>query len=614
MSNIQNIDISLQEIVKNISRDSYLIPKFQRDFVWKTKDILDLGDSMIRGYPISSLLIMAENGTLNVGSHGLSKDDPPVDYEHKNEDNEIKFYILDGQQRLTSISKLFLTFDNKKKEYNEYYFDLLAILVEKFPEDDIQNDIGIQADCSVSKITDIFCKNFHISKDTKDRSEKPTRQNNRFISGKSIIDNKFGSVVSKFLRVFKNASEDNIDKYTDHLNAVLGSVGGYSIPATVIASDSELGVVIRVFEKVNSTGKKLTLFDLINAKSFQVKNESYKVGLSDYLTNEILKIISDRQDFKLGVYSFLKYDENNMGFEKLDKIIRIFEISYLLRKDAVPSIFQSTMLRKEPEFWFEMWNENGFKMLEIMSWMEDQGVIDIGQITFLEYAMAIFLANKKSFDLAKFKTEIKKYSLYLSLSDTGFNKSNLNTVERIYSISKQMTNSHESEKYNYDSPHRSPGLTADKVLDITSSKNSKFKAIMNIFYIDKTKGKFTVDISGNSIRTIDKSKMDYHHIFPKSRVKKLTSESKFNSIANFVLIDSITNRENIKDKIPKEYFSSINGQSEGKFHCDQNLIDIDAAMKIEGENDAEEFIKNRASMIAETINSYFEQNLTKKSS
>jgi hypothetical protein len=92
-----------------------------------------------------------------------------------------------------------------------------------------------------------------------------------------------------------------------------------------------------------------------------------------------------------------------------------------------------------------------------------------------------------------------------------------------------MTDSHESEKYNYDSPRSNPNLTADQVLDITTS-NSKFKAIMNIFYIEKTQAKFTVDISGNLIRTIDKSKMDHHHIFPKSRVSNFTSKSKFNSI------------------------------------------------------------------------------------
>jgi len=597
MSNIQNIDISLQEVVKNISKNSYLIPKFQRDFVWKPKDILDLGDSMIRGYPISSLLIMAENGTLNVGSHSLSKDDPPNDYEHKSDDNEVKFYLLDGQQRLTSISKLFLNFDNK----NEYYFDLLAILVEKFPNDDIKNDTGIKNSCLISKITDIFCRNFPISKD---RSEKPTRHNNRFISGKNIIDNKFGSVVNKFLRVFKDASEYNIDKYTDHLNAILGAVGGYSIPATVIASDSELGVVIRVFEKVNSTGKKLTLFDLINAKSFQVKNESYKGGLSDYLTNEIIKIISDKQDLKLGVNNFLKYDENNRGFEKLDKIIRIFEIADLLKKQSVPSIFQSTMLMKEPEFWFEMWNDNGSKMLEIMSWMEYEGLIDIGQITFLEYATAIFIANSKSFDIIKFKTEIKKYSLYLSLSSTGFSKSNLDTVERIYSLSKQMTDSHESKKYTYDSPSSNPNLTADKVLEITTS-SSRFKAIMNIFYLDKIEGKFTADITGNPIKDRDRSKMDNHHIFPKSRVTDFTAKSQFNSIANFVLIDNTVNRESIRDKSPKEYFSTINLQDNGKFYCEQNLIDIDEAMRIENESEAKGFIKNRASIIAKLINAYF---------
>lgn len=598
MSNIQNIDISLQEIVKNISKDSYLIPKFQRDFVWKTTDILDLGDSMIRGYPISSLLIMAENGSLNVGSHSLSKDDPPSDYEHRSDDNDVKFYILDGQQRLTSISRLFLNFDTK----NEYYFDLLAILVEKFPDDEIQNDTGIKERCLTSKITDIFCRNFAISKD---KSEKPTRQNNRFISGKNIIDNKFGSVVSKFLRVFKDADEDTIDKYTDHLNAILGSVGGYSIPATVIASDSELGIVIRVFEKVNSTGKKLTLFDLINAKSFQIKNELYKKGLSDYLTNKITDATSNNQSLKVGVNNFLKYDDDNRVFEKLDKIIRIFEIAYLLKRQFAPSIFKSAMLMKEAEFWFEMWNSNGSKMLEIMSWMESEGLIDIGQITFLEYAMAIFIANPKSFELAKFKKEIKKYALYLSLSGIGFSKSNLDTVERIYSLSKQITDGHESNQNTYDSPSSSPNLNADQVLEITTS-GSKFKAIMNIFYLDKIKGKFTVDITGNAIKNLDKSIMDNHHIFPKSRVTNFKAKSKFNSIANFVVVDSVANRINIKDKSPKTYFSEINSQDDGKFFCEQNLIDFNEVVKIEMESEAEIFIRRRAIKIAEIVNSFFD--------
>ncbi len=117
MRNIQNIDIDLKEIVKSIKNNTYLIPKFQRGFVWKTGDISDLGDSIIRGYPISSLLTMPENGTLTVGSSNLVKDDfPTICNDEDNETKNYKNYILDGQQRITSISKLFLSYDNK----NEY--------------------------------------------------------------------------------------------------------------------------------------------------------------------------------------------------------------------------------------------------------------------------------------------------------------------------------------------------------------------------------------------------------------------------------------------------------------------------------------------------------------
>lgn len=142
---------------------------------------------------------------------------------------------------------------------------------------------------------------------------------------------------------------------------------------TVIVKDSELGIVIRVFEIVNSTGKKLTLFDLINAKSFQVNDDIYSVGLSDYLNNQIEQSLVCSQHLSRGVNNFLKFDEGSKTYEKLDKIIRILEISSLLKSGVSPSIFQSTMLGKDPLFWFEEWNQFGSLLLKIMSWMENEG-------------------------------------------------------------------------------------------------------------------------------------------------------------------------------------------------------------------------------------------------
>lgn len=598
MSNIQNIDISLQEIVKNIYKNSYLIPKFQRDFVWTTKDITDLGDSIVRGYPISSLLIMPENGTLKVGAHGLIKDE--CDDLKLNEDSDFKYYILDGQQRMTSIAKLFLAADNK----NEYYFDLLAILIERFPEDNIQNDSGLNLNESRNKsnLNDVLCRGFPIGKD---KSEKPTRQDNRFISGKSIIDNKFGSIINKFLNNIKDASEDNIDKYTDYLSAVLGAIGGYSIPATVIASDSELGVVIRVFEKVNSTGKKLTLFDLINAKSFQVKNSLYQGGLSDFLTKKLIDKTKSLLKLKAGIDNFFKYDENAETYEKLDKIIRIFEISNLLENNLTPTILQSAMLSRDPEFWFETYNAKNEILFNVLKWLQEENLIDIAQTTFLEYVVAIFIANPKALEYEKFKTEIKKYALYINLSNINFNKSNLDIVEKLFLISKKVTDNHSSAKFIYTSPSSSPNLSKERILEFTTSR-AEFKTILHILYNEKVSGCFTHDISGNRIKEIDKTKMDSHHIYPKSRVKDFNLKSPFNSIANIILVDSSTNREEFKDKSPEEYFSEIKKQSNGNSFCDKNLINIDEASKINSEEDAMMFIENRADQIAQIVNSYFD--------
>ena len=94
--------------------------------------------------------------------------------------------------------------------------------------------------------------------------------------------------------------------------------------------------------------------------------------------------------------SILKYEDNKI-FDRLDRVVRVFEITMLLTEDKVPALSQPAMLMREPEFWFNTWNEKGDMLLEIIAWMNEEGLVDIGQITFLEYAAAILLANPKAF-------------------------------------------------------------------------------------------------------------------------------------------------------------------------------------------------------------------------
>lgn len=102
-SHLLHNNINLTDLVNNIENGLYCIPKFQRDFVWKSSDICSLADSIIRGYPISSLLTMPCNGTLKVGNDRLKTHSSKV-----NDDISKLHYILDGQQRITSIAKIFL--------------------------------------------------------------------------------------------------------------------------------------------------------------------------------------------------------------------------------------------------------------------------------------------------------------------------------------------------------------------------------------------------------------------------------------------------------------------------------------------------------------------------
>lgn len=48
--------ISISDALERIKRQEFLLPAFQREFEWGSKRIEMLFDSIMRGYPISSML------------------------------------------------------------------------------------------------------------------------------------------------------------------------------------------------------------------------------------------------------------------------------------------------------------------------------------------------------------------------------------------------------------------------------------------------------------------------------------------------------------------------------------------------------------------------------
>ena len=117
-------DLSIREILEQVSRGQIRIPAFQRGFVWDAERVAYLMDSIYKSYPFGSLLFWRTKEKLkfdrDLGPFTLPtpKEDYPVDY------------VLDGQQRVTSIFGVFQT-ELKMSMASEsgwlpIYFDLLA--------------------------------------------------------------------------------------------------------------------------------------------------------------------------------------------------------------------------------------------------------------------------------------------------------------------------------------------------------------------------------------------------------------------------------------------------------------------------------------------------------
>ena len=115
MSVLKDDSITIFEALQNIENGKYVMPAFQRQYVWNMSQIEKLWDSILLGYPISTFLfwhISDENITrdtyfcsfLKECTFNAQKKSVSPNYElSKINTNISDTAVLDGQQRLTSL-------------------------------------------------------------------------------------------------------------------------------------------------------------------------------------------------------------------------------------------------------------------------------------------------------------------------------------------------------------------------------------------------------------------------------------------------------------------------------------------------------------------------------
>ena len=87
----------MEQVLEPLMSGALRIPKFQRPFVWRPEQMLDLFDSIERGYPIGSLLIWETYEPLasldRIGDLEVPEARPGLPVS----------YVLDGHQRLSTL-------------------------------------------------------------------------------------------------------------------------------------------------------------------------------------------------------------------------------------------------------------------------------------------------------------------------------------------------------------------------------------------------------------------------------------------------------------------------------------------------------------------------------
>jgi hypothetical protein len=109
---------TLRDLVRSFNDGSILLPQFQRDYVWKANKIRNLLDSLFHDLPIGGFYVWQPTG---------KRADPKSKaFGRVKLSGPSSVYLIDGQQRLTSLEAAFGLFSGEDKRGDELqcYLDL----------------------------------------------------------------------------------------------------------------------------------------------------------------------------------------------------------------------------------------------------------------------------------------------------------------------------------------------------------------------------------------------------------------------------------------------------------------------------------------------------------
>ena len=287
----------LKNILDNVANGSIQLPDFQRGWVWDDDRIKDLLVSISRGFPIGAVMTLDAGGDLRFRSRLVEGVD-------SNGDDQASEYLLDGQQRLTSLYQA-LRYEGPVETRHRpggrwvikrwYYIDMQKVLNPLIDLEDtvvsVPEDRVIRSNFGRDITLDLSSPDFEFQ-----HHMLPTEKI------MNIMDWMLG-----YLGYWKDRgghpAGDPVAFFAQFNADVLGNFTDYQLPVISLGKGTSKEAVCTVFEKVNTGGVTLNVFELVTAAF------AAEVGEDDFSLRDDWEARSRRLHSEFGVLQGVSGDQ-----------------------------------------------------------------------------------------------------------------------------------------------------------------------------------------------------------------------------------------------------------------------------------------------------------------
>ena len=524
------------DLISEIENGIIKVPKFQRDFVWSIEKTAKLLDSILKGYPIGTFILWETDERINDIKNVGNLEIPPTP-----EGRQVQ-YVLDGQQRITSLYAAYLGARIKKVGHKKIT-DYKSIVVN------LDTDIN--------------------DNDSQVITAEPTGE--KYLPLSDVLHFSYSKA--------KSLSETFDDGELERINAYSTAFKTYEF-SIVFLRQEDIDSAIEVFTRINTGGQTLTLFEIMAAKTYD-----------------------EQQEFDMQVkWSSFTEDLSDIKYEGISSSVILSVLSLII--STTKECKRKTILGLSKQDIIEHWDSVISAMRQSIEYFRSTYRIPVSRLLpydSLLVPFTYFFYHQKHKPSAEQREYLEEFFWRMSLSFryAGSTESKLaQDVRRIDRILANERPSYNNIQVYLDSPQF--------LIDTTFTANSSYcKAVLCLLAYQEPKdfqdnGKVILDNAWLKVA----SSRNYHYFFPRNYLK-IKNKSRSNSLVNITLVREDFKKRKIGATPPSKYICSLEKENaDMRSALDSHLISIDG-YGIESD-DYDIFLQARAKRIYDELKSRIE--------